>query len=677
MAAMDYMNHHWLLIASLIVLLGVIIFHRLILRLFGVIVVPDNSIGVSTKKFVLVGRNRRLPDGKIIALSGEAGFQADSLAPGLHMGLWPWQYQIEIVPFLTVPPGKVGCVEACDGKPLESGRIVARQVDCDSFQNARAFLENGGERGPQMALIPPGTYRINTLLFNVSLSDAVIIPPGKIGVVEARDGRPLAAGRVIARQVQCDSFQDAQAFITGGGERGPQMAVITPGTYRINPALFSVQLADAIDIPENKVGIVTTREGLPLEAGEIAGPVVSGHDMFQSPQAFVDAKGSKGLQEQVLLGGRYFINPRFATVEVVDMVEVPIAHVGVVIAFVGREGKDVSGDSFRHGNLVSKGEKGVWVDPLDPGKYPVNPYTHKVTNVPTANVVLNWATGKTEAHQLDKNLSTITVRSADGFKFNLDVSQIIHIPRNDAPKVIARFGDMSALVTQVLEPTIGNYFRNAAQGSDIIDFLRNRSRRQGEARDAISAALKEYNVGAVDTLIGDIVPPDELMKTLTDRKIAEQERVTYDTQREAQVVRQQLEQATALAATQAKVVDAERQVAIADFNAQASVKSAEGQARAKKVNAEADATVVSTVGDAEASKTRAVGGAEAEVMKLKIASMESGNYAMVQIAEALAKSGVKLVPDIVAGVGASGQGSTLVDVLLANVIRDSAARPKA
>jgi uncharacterized membrane protein YqiK len=667
---MDYVNRHWLLIAGLLVLLGAILFYKVVLRLFGVVVVPDNSIGVTTKKFVILGKNRRLPDGKILALNGEAGYQADTLAPGLHVGLWPWQYDVEIVPFLTVPPGQVGCVEACDGKPLSSGRIVARQVDCDSFQDARAFLEHEGERGPQMALIPPGTYRINTLLFKVSLADAVIIPPGRIGVVEARDGKPLPSGRVIARQVDCDSFQNAQAFISGGGERGPQMGVVTPGTYRINPALFSVQLAEVVDIPENKVGIVTTREGQPLEAGEIAGPVVPGHDMFQSPQAFVNAKGNKGLQEQVLLGGRYFINPRFATVEVVDMVEVPIAHVGVVIAFVGREGKDVTGDSFQHGNLVSKGERGVWVDPLDPGKYPVNPYTHKVTNVPTANVVLNWATGKTEAHQLDKNLSTITVRSADGFKFNLDVSQIIHIPRNDAPKVIARFGDMSALVTQVLEPTIGNYFRNAAQGSDIIDFLRNRSQRQIQARDAISAALKEYNVGAVDTLIGDIVPPDELMKTLTDRKIAEQERVTYDTQREAQIVRQQLEQATALAATQAKVVDAERQVAIADFNAQASVKSAEGQARAKKVNAEADATVVRTVGDAEASKTRAVGGAEAEVMKLKIASMESGNYALVQVAEALAKSGVKLVPDIVAG-GTAGQG-TLVDVLLANVIRDGA-----
>jgi uncharacterized membrane protein YqiK len=618
---------------------------------------------------VLFGAQRTLPDGKIIALSGEAGFQAETLSPGLHLGLWPWQYSVEMVKFLTVPYGKVGTVEACDGRSLASGRIVATQVACDSYQDAHAFLANGGERGAQMALIPPGTYRINSLLFKVSIVDAVTVPPGKIGIVEARDGKPLAKGRIIAREVACDSFQDGQAFVDAGGERGPQMAVIAAGTYRINPFLFAVSFADVIDVPDDKVGVVMTREGCSLAAGEIAGPTVSGHNLYQNPQAFVDAGGSKGLQEQVLLAGRYFINPRFATVELVDMIEVPIASVGVVIAFVGKEGTDVTGDSFRHGNLVSKGEKGVWVTPLDPGKYPLNPYTHKVSCVPTANVVLNWATGKTEAHKLDANLSTISVRSADGFKFNLDVSQIIHIPRNDAPKVIARFGGMSALVTQVLEPTIGNYFRNAAQGSDIIDFLNNRSTRQTEARQAIAAALSEYNVGAVDTLIGDIVPPEQLMKTLTDRKIAEQERVTYETQRQAQTVRQELEQATALAATQAKVVDAERQVAIAEFNARATVESAKGDGEAKKINAEADANVLRTVGEAQAAKTRAVGASEAEVIRLKIDSMEAGNYAVVQVADSLAKSGTKLVPDIVAG--ASGQGSgTLVDVLLAGLIRD-------
>ena len=670
-AVLDFITHHRLLVATAVVVV-LILCYRWILWLFGVVIVPDDRIGVVTKKFALLGAHRRLPDGRIIALHGEAGYQADTLPPGLHVGLWPWQYTVDRVEFFTVPPGKIGCVESCDGQPLPGGRIIARQVDCDAFQDARAFLENNGQRGPQMQIIPPGTYRINPLLFTVTLAEAVIIPPGKIGVVEACDGKPLLAGRIIARHVECDSFQNPHAFMSGGGERGPQMAIIAPGTYRINPLLFSVQLADVVDISENKVGIVTTREGAALATGEIAGPVVEGHNMFQNPQAFVDNHGSKGLQEQALLAGRYFINPRFATVDLVNMTEVPIAHVGVVVAFVGKEGRDVTGDQFRHGNLVSKGEKGVWVEPLDPGKYPINPYTHKVINVPTANVVLNWATGKTEAHKLDANLSTISVRSADGFKFNLDVSQIIHIPRNDAPKVIARFGDMSALVTQVLEPTIGNYFRNAAQGSDIIDFLKHRSTRQEEARTAIAMALREYNVGAVDTLIGDIVPPDQLMKTLTDRKIAEQERVTYETQRQAQEVKQQLEQATALAATQAKVVDAERQVAIAEFNARASVKSAEGQSQAKKINADADATVLRTVGDAEAAKTQAVGGAEAEVIKLKIASMESGNYALVQVAQALASAGVKLVPDIVAGGGSLG-GGTLVDVLLASVIRDRGA----
>ncbi len=642
---------------------------RWLLWLFGVIIIPDDSLGIVTKKFVLFGSQKTLPDGRIIALNGEAGYQADTLPPGIHFALWPWQYTVEKVKFFVVPPDQVGIVEACDGQSLASGRIIARHVECDNFQDARAFLQNGGERGPQMNVIAPGTYRINPLLFTVELASVVSIPQGKIGVVEARDGQPITNGRIIARQVNCNSFQDASAFFNNGGERGPQMSIIAPGTYRINPLLFEVQTSEVVDIPDNKVGIVTTREGAALPAGEIAGPLVQGHNMFQNPQEFCDGGGYKGLQEQVLLSGRYFINPRFATIEIVEMTEVPIANVGVVIAFVGKEGRDVTGESFRHGNLVSRGEKGVWVDPLDPGRYPLNPHTHKVSCVPTANVVLNWATGKSEAHKLDEKLSTITVRSADGFKFNLDVSQIIHIPRNDAPKVIARFGGLSALVTQVLEPTIGNYFRNAAQGSDIIDFLKNRSQRQEQARLAISTALKEYNVGAVDTLIGDIVPPDELMKTLTDRKIAEQERVTYNTQREAQVVKQELEQATALAATQAKVVDAERQVAIAEFSAKATVKSAEGQAQSKKINAEADATVLRSVGEAEAAKTKAIGEAEASVIKLKIASMESNNYAIVQVAESLAKSGVKLVPDIVASGSGTG-GGTLVDVLLANTIRD-------
>jgi uncharacterized membrane protein YqiK len=577
-------------------LLALLIGYRLVLRVFGVVIIPQDSIGIVNKKFVVLGRNRTLPDGAILALHGEAGFQADTLAPGVHFWLWPWQYMVDRQKFVTVREGYVGIVEARDGRAPANGRVLGRRVECDAFQNARAFLQNGGERGPQIAVIPPGTYRINT-------------------------------------------------------------------------QLFSIAQEPALEIQDNMVGVVTTKDGKPLPSGEIAGREVPGHSMFQDAQAFIDNGGYKGLQEQVMLAGRYYINPRFATVETKPMTEVPIAHVGVVIAFVGDVGVDVTGDAFRHGNLVSRGQKGVWVEPLDPGKYPINPFTHKVENVPTANVVLNWATGKTEAHNLDKHLSTITVRSCDGFKFNLDVSQIIHIPRSDAPKVIARFGSVANLVTQVLEPTIGNYFRNAAQGSDVIEFLKSRSTRQDEAKNAISDALKEYNVGAVDTLIGDIVPPDELMKTLTDRKLAEQEQITYHTQKMAEETRKELEQARAIANTQARVVDSERKVTIADYEAQATVKFAEGHAESKKINAAADAEVTQVTGQAEAGKIKAVGTAEADVIKMKISSMESGNYAAIEVAKALAGSGFKLVPDIVAG-GSGGEGGTLVNVLLAGIIRD-------
>lgn len=667
----DLAPHPPLLIGAAL-LLAFLMFYRWTFRLLGIVIVPDDSIGTVTKKFVLFGQRRELPPGRIVALLGEAGLQADTLAPGLHCFLWPWQYRVQLVKFTVVPDGHVGIIEACDGLPLPDGRVVARHVECDVFQDARAFLRSDGERGTQMSVVPPGAWRINTLLFTVHLEPMTVIEPGKIGVVEARDGAPLSGGRIIGRQVACDSFQDAQAFISRGGQRGPQMGIIPQGKYRINPALFKVRLVDVLDVPDNKLGIVTTREGAPLATGEIAGAEVPGHNLFQDPQAFVENGGTKGLQEQVLLAGRYFVNPMFATVEIIDMTEVPIASVGVVVAFVGKPGQDVTGADFKHANMVRRGEKGVWVDVLDPGKYPINTYTHKVRVVPTANVVLNWATGKTEAHKLDANLSTITVRSADGFTFNLDVSQIIHIPRNDAPKVIARFGSMEALVTQVLEPTIGNYFRNAAQNSDVIDFLKQRTQRQAEAKAAIAHALKEYDVGAVETLIGDISPPADLMKTLTDRKIAEQEKVTFNTQMEAQGVKQKLEQATALAKTQAQVVDAERKVAMAEFNAQAAVKTADGAAQAKKINANADAEVTRVTGQAEAGRTLAVGQAEAAVIKQKIDSMESGNYAVVQVAQALSTAGVRLVPEVlVNGGGAEGRGGgTLVDVLLAGLVKD-------
>jgi len=600
-------SYVWALIPAILVVL----FYKFILRVFfGMVIIPEDKIGLVTKKFVLFGANKQLPDGKIIALNGEPGYQADTLAPGLYWGYWIWQFAIDQVGFMVIPKGKIGLVTAKDGSQLPVGAILARHVDSDDFQDARAFLTNGGQRGKQVGYLNNGVYRINTHLFELFQADITYIEDGNVGVVTALDGTPL-------------------------------------------------------------------------DQGNIAGNIIEGHNNFQNFDTFLLNGGQRGLQTQVIQAGNYSLNPWAVEVEKVPMQQIPIGHVGVVISYVGTEGRDVTGDGFKHGNIVKKGEKGVCITPLDPGKYAINPYTTKIEIVPTTNLVLNWANARTESHNLDKGLSTITVRSKDGFPFNLDVSQIIHIPAPEAPKVIARFGSMQNLVSQVLEPTIGNYFRNSAQDSDVISFLSTRQARQDAAKDAISKVLEMYNVHAVDTLIGDITPPESLMKTLTDRKIAQEEEVTYETQRKAQDQRKTLESAKALADMQGQMVSAQQSVEISQREAEAAVKKSEGQAKAielkaaadskaKKLMAEADAAQIELTGKAEATKIEAIGKATAEAYEKQVNAMGADNFGKLKVTEMIGQNGIKIIPEILiqGGDGSNGPISGLLGMELLKQIQE-------
>jgi len=472
-------------------------------------------------------------------------------------------------------------------------------------------------------------------------------------------------------------------FLNNNGSRGKQVGYLNNGVYRINSLLFDVFLADITTIEDGTIGIITTLDGTPLTTGSIAGSEISGHNNFQDFDKFLENGGQRGLQIQVIQAGSYTLSPWAIQIEKRPMTEIPIGTAGVVISYVGGDGKDVTGDGFKHGNIVEKGNKGVWLQTLDPGKYAINTYTQRIEIVPTTNLVLNWANARSESHNLDKNLSTITVRSKDGFPFNLDVSQIIHIPSVEAPKVIARFGSMQNLVSQVLEPTIGNYFRNSAQDSDVIAFLSTRQERQNAAKVEITKVLDEYNVKAVDTLIGDIVPPESLMKTLTDRKIAQEEEITFETQTKAQDQKKMLETAKALADIQPKMVAAQQQVEISQREAEAAVKQSEGEAKsveikaaanakATKVNAEADAAKIQMMGAAEAGKIEAIGKANAESYKGQVTAMGAENFGKLKVIEEIGKNGVKIIPEILIN-GGQGGGSgvdSLIGIELMKYIQD-------
>jgi uncharacterized membrane protein YqiK len=560
--------------------------------LLGVVVIREDQVGVVIKKFA----RGSLPAGQLIALDGEAGYQADTLPPGVHFGYGFWQFRVAKMPVTIVPQGEIACVVAAAGAQIPAERLLAKVVDCDNFQNAHAFLTAGGEKGRQLGILTAGTYRINPALFTI----------------------------IIAETASHHGMTAAQLLVT-----------------RIAPDM---------------VGIVTTLDGRPIESGDIAGGLVHDHDNFQNAQAFLAGGGRRGLQEQVLLSGAWNLNPWFAAVEQVPMLNIPIGSVGVVISFVGLAHVDVSGAAFKHGDLVDIGHKGVWVSPLYPGKHPVNTRVMRVELVPTTNIVLNWA-NRTEAHHYDEKLSSITVRSKDGFAFNLDVAQIIHVGALDAPKVISRIGSMQNLVDHALQPIVGNYFRNSAQHHTVLDFLNARSDRQVEAAAHIRAALAAYDVQAIDTLIGDITPPVELMKTQTDRKIAEEEKKTYEIQEAAQRQRQELVKATALANIQQQMVDADQGVHIADLHAQSAIKKASGEAESTKLRA---------LGEADA--IRATGNAKAEAYRAGVESLGGTNYTLMQLTQTLAEKNIRIVPDV-SVTGAQG-GNGLLDSMLALVARE-------
>ena len=545
--------------------------------ILGLIVIGEREVGIVVKKFSFRGD---LPPGQLVALNGEAGYQADTLAPGWYFGYYPWQYGIRKESVVVIPQGEIGLIIANDGKSIPPDRILGKTVPCDNFQNARQFLLAGGEKGRQIGILTAGTYRINTALFSIVTS--------------------------------------ANAAQNG----------MSPAELK----LYSVAT--------EKVGIVTTLDGIPIESGAIAGAIIPEHDNFQNAQLFINGGGRRGLQEQVILSGSWNINPWFAQIEQVKMTEIPIGYVGVVISFVGGAQDDVSGALFTHGHLVNVGDKGVWIEPLYPGKHPLNTHIMKVELVPTTNIVLNFS-DRTETHGYDSKLRALNVRSIDGFAFNLEVAQIIHVGSLDAPRVISRVGSMQNLVDHVLRPTVGNYFRNSAQAYTVLDFLIARSDRQAEAAEFIRNAMHSYDVQAVDTLLGQIDPPESLMQTLTDRKIAEEQRKTYEVQRISQTQRQELVRETSLADIQREVVTAEQGVRIAELQASAKVKEASGEAEAIRVTGEAKA-------DAYRAGVDALGG---------------NSYVALQLMQTIGDRNVRVVPDVAVN-GGGDRGGGLLDGVL-------------
>src|SRR5882724_617913 len=636
--------------------------------LFGVRYIPHNKVGVIEKLWSSSGS---LTEGRIVARQGEAGFQTKLLRGGLHFGLFPWQYRIHREPLVTIAEGKIGYVYARDGAPLSPMQTLGSVVECNSFQDAHAFLNNGGQRGRQRAILREGVYAINQSLFVVIAEDWVYTGP--------------------MRDKEDKTYQDWQAQLHS--LRGFDPVVIGSAATSATPERDTLSLLG----PTDTLGIVTVHDGAPIAHGEIIAPEIEAmesgldHHYFQDPEAFLTMGGKRGKQLQVLTDGTFFINRWFATVEIKAKTLIPIGFVGVVVSYYGNKGSDLTGTAFRYGEQVESGSRGVWRGALPPGKFALNPYALKVEPVPTVNFVLRWITGQVEAHHYDEDLTSIDLITADGYEPRLPLSLVLHIDYQKAPSVVQRFGDVKRLITQTLDPILTAYFRDVAQTSHMLDLLTKREEIQRHATEELGARFQKYDINVVAVLIGrpesreiaagQADPIETLFDQLRMRRLADEQRATYAKQEEAAQQQVALNQAKAKAERQTELTQSAIAVEIAKNRGQAQFAEAEQLAKKQVTLAEGEARAKELIGKGESSRIAQVGLAEAAVTLQKVSAFRDPRlYALNVFADQFSQSVQPLVPSRLfisnaGGAGGNGEGAgtgSVLETLLSLILSEKA-----
>ena len=609
--------------------------------------IPNTRVGIVEK---LISGKGSVKTG-FIALNGEAGFQPELLRGGWHF-LTPFQYRIHKLPLVTIPQGKIGYVFARDGQDLPSTQALASNERAKDYQDLRAFFAAGGQKGPQRQILREGTYAINLVQFVVITEDQLYYLP--------------------MDRSELDTFQKMSAIIA---ERGGYRPIIIKGT-------------------DDVVGIVTVHDGPSLPSGEIIASTVGEdplqpatyHNNFQDPDKFLKAGGQRGRQLQVLVEGTYYVNRLFATVEPIAKTVVDVGTVGVVVSYTGEQGADLSGSEYRHGELVHQGERGVWNEPLMPGKYAFNTYAGKVSIVPTTNFILKWTKGEVGSHKFDENLAEVSLITKDAFEPSLPLSVVVHIDYRKAPLVIQRFGDVKKLVEQTLDPMVSAYFKNIGQTRTLIQLIQDRSNIQQQSGDQMKAKFELYNLELQEVLIGTPTSGtsggqiEQILTQLRSRQIADEQIETYARQEKASLKERELREAEAKARQQTVLTESDIAITIQSNQGKAEYARAQqeanriqtlatAEAERNRITGEGEAKRIKAVAEGEAERAARVGIAEAMAIEEKVRAYGGPQFQLTQqvmnrFAEAIEKGQLEIVPRIQMAGGQAAGGGSLIENLL-------------
>jgi len=467
------------------------------------------------------------------------------------------------------------------------------------------------------------------LILSAALSSTAYVGPNEAGVITKNTfGPPLKDGRIVAID----------------GELGIQSSVLSPGWhFGYWPVVYSVKAVPLVEIRADELGVIESRDGLPLPPGQLFAPEWTQAEfqkMLDARYFLTTGNGFKGKQASVLTPGKYRINTEVFRITPIKQTEINAGEVAVLKANFGESAslivQGAMGDApamqiapvepnedgtpgtplpakpgtMREENrlrLAGPGEMGVRQDVVGPGKYPINTDAYTVAEIWTTQMIAHFTseqsgnpvmTAGTVGGTINQERE-ITVRTSDGFTFPVDVRIEYHIRPEHAPIVVAKLGDDEGeRFRNMLNSAVRATFRNNAEGVRALDYVQQRSIQERQSLEQLSAALAPYGVTVTAVRIGNV--GDErslgaLLKTQTDREIAKQEQLTFQEQQRAAEQKKDLTRVTQEAEEEKRLATATYEVKIAEESQRKKIIEANAEAQSIQIKAQAQAEAYSLI----------------------------------------------------------------------------------
>ena len=454
------------------------------------------------------------------------------------------------------------------GKELPPGRITIPAGE-------------SGYKGVQEEVLGPGRYFINPVFHIVEITELVRIAPGEpekwdwnsdgtlknpqtapmVGIVALLEGKDAPAGQVVV---------DA-------GFKGVQKEVLTPGVYKLNPKRYQVTQMPATIVPPGSVGVVTLLvDDVPQVVSQaLLSTIESGPGSGKKAAA-----PKRGILDQVLQPGIYYVNPRMVQINVVA---------------VGYDAITLESNPVR---------APVSVQPVRQGG------------------VKGQKTGQAQAVATPSR-GSITFFSKDGYQVVADFTVVWGRKPSDTPNIIRNIGGIDRVEGNVIEPAMKAACQNVGAQYTAMELIQGKTRQkfQNELSESLETQVQNRHLHILLALIRNISVKDNSGRDQTEGLIATIQRANIEVERELTNV-QKTETASfkAKLETTNKLVDVAKETVTADSSLKVADIMAEGTKKAAELDAARDLKVASIqleVALLEAKRREIMGKAQADVERLK------------------------------------------------------------